>query len=161
MQRLRIAVAGAGLIGRRHIALVSQGRDCQLAAIVDPAPNAKEIANKAGVPLFSSLACLLARERPDGVILATPNQLHLEQGLACVAAGVPPLIEKPMAESTEAGLQLCEAAERAHVALLIGHHRQHSPIMAKAVEIVRSGQLGRIVAVVGTAMFYKPDQYFE
>jgi predicted dehydrogenase len=33
--------------------------------------------------------------------------------------------------------------------------------MARAVEVVRGGQLGRIVAVVGTAMFCKPDQYFD
>ena len=45
--------------------------------------------------------------------------------------------------------------------VLTGHHRQHNPIMVKAAEVVRSGRLGRLVAVVGTTMFYKPDQYFE
>lgn len=161
MQRLRIAVAGAGAIGRRHIDLVLQERGCELAAIVDPATSAKEIASKTGVPLFSSLIELLARERPDGIILATPNSLHLAQGMACIAAGIPALIEKPIADTVEAGQQLCEAAERAKVALMTGHHRQYSPIMAKAVEIVRNGRLGRLVAVVGTAMFYKPDKYFN
>ena len=161
MKSLRIAVAGAGAIGRRHVELVLADRNCSLAAIVDPASNASEIAGKAGVPLFSSLADLPARERPDGVILATPNNLHLENGLACIGAGVPTLIEKPIADSIEAGQRLCEAADRAKVPLLVGHHRQHSPIMAKAIDIVRSGRLGRLVAVVGTAMFYKPDSYFE
>jgi predicted dehydrogenase len=161
MKRLRIAVAGAGLIGRRHIELVLADRNCGLAAIVDPASGASEIAGKASVPLFSSLADLFAHERPDGVILATPNQLHVEQGLTCVAAGIPALIEKPVADSIEAGQRLCEAAERAKVPLLTGHHRQHSPIMAKAVDIVRCGRLGRLVAVVGTAMFYKPDHYWD
>jgi predicted dehydrogenase len=47
------------------------------------------------------------------------------------------------------------------VKLLTGHHRQHNPIMAKAAGIVRSGRLGRLVAVVGTTMFCKPDSYFE
>src|SRR5207249_3764963 len=40
-------------------------------------------------------------------------------------------------------------------------HRQHSPIMARAREIVSGGRLGRIVAVVGTALLYKPDGYFD
>ena len=44
--------------------------------------------------------------------------------------------------------------------MLIGHHRAHSPIMAKARELVESGALGRIVAVQGSAVFYKPDEYF-
>lgn len=161
MKRLRIAVAGAGLIGRRHVELVLADRNCSLAAIVDPVLGASKIAGKAGVLLFSSLTDLFARERPDGVILATPNNLHVEHGLACIAAGVPALIEKPIADSIEAGQRLCEAAERAKVPLLVGHHRQHSPIMAKAVDIVRSGRLGRLVAVVGAAMFYKPDHYWD
>ncbi len=161
MRRLRIAVAGAGAIGRRHIDLVMRGRACELTAIVDPAPGVSEIASKAGVPLFSSLTDLFARQQPDGVILATPNSLHLEHGLVCIAAGVPTLIEKPIADSVEAGLRLCESAERAKVAVMTGHHRQHSPIMAKAVDIVRGGRLGRLVAVIGTAMFCKPDRYFD
>jgi predicted dehydrogenase len=161
MQQLRIAVAGAGAIGRRHIELVLRRRDGGLAAIIDPAPGAAEIASRSGVPLFSSLTDLFAHERPDGVILATPNGLHLEHGLTCIAAGVPTLIEKPLADSIESGQLLCEAAERANVKLLTGHHRQHSPIMEEAVAVVRSGRLGRLVAVVGTEMFCKPDRYFD
>jgi len=90
MKRLRIAVAGVGAIGRRHIELVLADRNCGLAAIVDPASSAGEVAAKAGVLLFSSLADLFKCERPDGVILATPNNLHLEPGLAhrCGCAGL-------------------------------------------------------------------------
>src|SRR5262249_29904969 len=76
-------------------------------------------------------------------ILATPNRLHVEQGLACVAAGVPALIEKPLADRIEDAERLCEAAECAGVKLLTGHHRQHNPLMVKAAAIVRSGRLGR------------------
>jgi Predicted dehydrogenases and related proteins len=45
--------------------------------------------------------------------------------------------------------------------VLVGHHRRHSPILEKAREIVQEGVLGRIVAVMGSAMFYKPDSYFD
>jgi predicted dehydrogenase len=130
-------------------------------AIVDPAPGAAVIARESGVPLYSSLTGLLAHERPDGIILATPNGLHLEHGLACIAAGIPALIEKPLADSIESGQRLCEAAEHANVKLLTGHHRQHNPIMEEAMSVIRSGRLGRLVAVVGTEMFYKPDRYFD
>jgi len=157
---LRIGVVGAGAIGRAHIDRILKSRDCELMAIVDPALGASDLAAKAGVPLLASLADVL-KQRPDGVILATPNRLHIEQGLACIAAGVTALIEKPLADTIAGGERLCEAAERAKVKLLTGHHRQHNPIMSRAVEIVKSGRLGRLVAVVGTEMFCKPDQYFE
>jgi predicted dehydrogenase len=42
----------------------------------------------------------------------------------------------------------------------VGHHRAHSPIMAKARQVVESGVLGRLVAVMGSATFLKPDHYF-
>jgi predicted dehydrogenase len=49
------------------------------------------------------------------------------------------------------------------VPVLVGHHRRHSSIMAKAVDVVTSGVLGKIVAVVGTVLFYKAENegYFE
>jgi predicted dehydrogenase len=158
---VRIAVAGAGLIGRRHIEEVRRGPSTVLAAIVDPAPAAAELARAAGVAGYPSLGELFAAERPDGVILATPNQMHVGGGLECVGAGVPVLVEKPIGDTVEGATGLVEAAEAARVPLLTGHHRQHSPIMAKAREIIRGGALGPIVAVVGTALFCKPDDYFD
>ena len=44
---------------------------------------------------------------------------------------------------------------------MTGHHRNYSPIMTKAREIIESGVLGRLVGVSGTALFYKPDDYFD
>src|SRR4051812_33995482 len=158
---VRIAVAGAGLIGRRHIEEVDASSTAQLAAVVDPGPAAAEVADRFGVPLYPSLRGLLDAEKPDGIILATPNKLHVDGGLECVAAGVPVLVEKPIGDTVEGATTLVEAAEAAEVPLLTGHHRRYSPILAKAREIVAGGVLGRIVAVVGTALFCRPDDYFD
>ncbi|MDH5245558.1 MAG: Gfo/Idh/MocA family oxidoreductase [Betaproteobacteria bacterium] len=154
---VRIAVAGAGQIGKRHIEFIVKNDGCALAAIADPAPAAASLAHDLNVPIYPSLSDLLARDRPDGVILASPNQMHADQALACIAAGVPTLVEKPVAHTLEAGLRLCEAAEAGNVPVLVGHHRRHSAIMAKAVEVIATGALGKIVAVVGTALFYKAE----
>ena len=158
---VRIAVAGAGLIGQRHIEEVDASAAPELAAVVDPGAAGPELAEKDGVALDPSLAELFAEDRPDGVILATPNQLHVEGGLECVAAGVPVIVEKPIGDTVEGATRLVEAGERAGVPVLTGHHRNYSPVMAKAAEVVASGALGPIVAVVGTALFAKPDDYFE
>ena len=158
---VRIAVAGAGLIGQRHIEEIDASASAELAAIVDPSAAAVDIAEKFSVPLYGSLAELFEANRPDGVILATPNQFHVAGGLECVAAGVPVIVEKPIGDTVEGATALVEAGEAAGVAVLTGHHRNYSPIMAKARELVRGGALGSVVAVVGTALFYKPDDYFE
>lgn len=159
--KLRIAVAGAGSIGRRHIELIEASPLCELAGIVDPAPAAAALANAAGVPLQFSLTALLASGRVDGVIVATPNALHVEQGLECIEARIAALIEKPVAHTVAAGTQLRDAAERAGAAVLVGHHRRHGAIMSRAREIIQEGTLGRLVAVTGSALFYKPDPYFS
>ena len=161
MKKVRIAVAGAGLIGLRHVEETQKSRSATLSAIVDPLPKAAQVAQKEGVPIYQSLSELFAKDRPDGVVLATPNQMHVEQGLECIAAEIPVLVEKPVGHTLAEGLRLVEAAERAGAKLLVGHHRLHSPILQQAVEIVRSGVLGPIVAVMGSAIFYKPDQYYE
>jgi predicted dehydrogenase len=161
MVSLRIAVAGAGIIGRRHIEIVSAHPDCRLTGIVDPAPDAAAVASRAGVPLFASLERLLEADRPDGVILATPNDLHVQQALACIEAGVAVLVEKPVARTVEEGEQLCRMVEARRARVLVGHHRAHSPLLAKACEVIRQGLLGSLVAVTGSAMFCKPDDYFD
>jgi predicted dehydrogenase len=161
VNKVRIAVAGAGLIGLRHIEEIDRSRSAVLAAIVDPSPKAAEVAARERVPLYPTLRAMFDAQRPDGVILATPNALHVAQGLECVMTGVPTLVEKPVGHTYAEGLRLCEAAERARVKLLVGHHRRHSPILHKAVEIVQSGVLGALVAVIGSAVFHKPHDYFE
>jgi predicted dehydrogenase len=161
MPKTRIAVAGAGLIGQAHIGVLLASPTCALSAVVDPSSAAAAVAAQAGVPLFTSIDELLARDRPDGLLLATPNSLHVPQALQCIAAGLPILLEKPIATTVAEGQALVDAVERSGARVLIGHHRAHSPIMAKALQVVQSGQLGRLVTVMGSAIFYKPDAYFD
>jgi predicted dehydrogenase len=154
MSKSRIAVAGAGYIGLAHIDAIEHSPTCALSAIVDPSPGAQARAEK------SSLADLLSNDKPDGVVLATPNQLHVPHALECIAAGVSTLLEKPIAPTVAEAESLVREADAASVKILIGHHRAHSPIMAKAKAVIDAGQLGRLVAVMGSATFFKPDQYF-
>jgi len=158
--KTRIAVAGAGYIGQAHMGVAQRSSTVTLSAVVDPSPAAVDIAARAGVPLYASLQELLAKDRPDGVVLATPNQLHVPHAELCVDAGLPCLLEKPIAPTVAEAEALVRKVAEAKARVLIGHHRAHSPIMAKAREVVRSGQLGRLVGVVGSATFLKPDHYF-
>lgn len=159
MKTPRIAVLGAGLIGQKHIALVRQ--EAELAAIVDPSSSAKLAAENLGSKWFPDLATYLAADRPDGIIIATPNQLHVEHGLDCVAAGIPILIEKPIADAALPAERLVSAAEQAGVPILVGHHRRHNPLIGAAKDALQSGRLGNIVAVNVQFWLYKPDDYFE
>ena len=162
MAPTRIAVIGAGLIGRTHIQVLRSGNpDYTLAGVVDPAPAAAEEARKLGYDIYKTVDEMLDRAKPDGAIVAVPNQMHVAVGLACVARKVPIIIEKPIADDVTSALDLVEAAEKAGVPTMVGHHRRHNPIMRKAAEIITGGGIGRVVAVNGLWLSHKPDPYFN
>ena len=164
---LRVAVAGAGAIGRAHLAALAASGSCAPCAIVDPDPGADALARELGVVRLDSLAALFdASGRLDGgpveaVVVATPNAMHVEHALACVDAGLPVLLEKPVAPSVAEALVLAERADAAGARVLVGHHRAHGPILQAARELVAAGSLGRLVAVTGSATFTKPQRYFD
>src|SRR3954466_9810438 len=99
MATVRIAVAGAGAIGQRHIEEIVRSGVAKLAAIVDVSSRAAAVARSNGVALYASLHELFQRDRPDGVVLATPNALHVDQALQCIDHGIPVLVEKPVAHT--------------------------------------------------------------
>lgn len=155
----RIAVVGAGLVGQRHIDIAAH--EGLLSAVVDPAPEGARTAARLGVAWHRSLDDLLAVDPPDGVVLATPNRMHVDNALACVAAGVPALVEKPLADNVADGERLVGAAAEAGVPLLTGHHRRYNPIVTTARALIDAGAIGQIVAAHGQSWFYKPDEYFD
>ncbi|MBV9785194.1 MAG: Gfo/Idh/MocA family oxidoreductase [Acidisphaera sp.] len=157
----RLALLGAGLIGREHAALIAAHPGAELVGIADTSPAAREHASALRVPFFADYASMLDQLRPDGAIVALPNHLHVPAGLACIERGVLCLVEKPIAESIEAAHRLVAASEQRGVPVLVGHHRRHSPDISEARRIVREGLLGDLVAVNGMCWFDKPDAYFE
>jgi predicted dehydrogenase len=161
MKQLKIAVVGPGLIGKKHLQLIDADAGSSIGAIVAPDHQPHHVtASTYKVPLYHDVARMLGSENIDGVIVASPNVFHVEQALTCIEAGIPVLVEKPIAHTYEAGKRLVEIAQERRVPVMVGHHRAHSPIMRAAQQIVRE-RLGDIVAVMGSALFYKPDDYFE
>lgn len=160
-QAVRLAVAGAGMIGRRHAAAIDMAAGATLACIVDPAEAGASVADPYGVPCHPSLDAMIDAGGVDGVILATPNAMHADGALACIAARLPVLVEKPIATEPAGGRSIVEAGEAAGVAVAVGHHRRHNPLIVRAKSLIDEGRLGRIASVHGSAWLMKPEDYFE
>lgn len=152
---------GAGLVGRRHAKAIAYRPDAELLAVVDPSEAGREFSARHGHRHFSSLAEMFSACDPDGVILATPTPLHVEQGQQCVAQGCPVLIEKPIADVSAQAENLLEQAGRAGVPILVGHHRRHNPLVARAHQLITAGEIGVVRAVHANCWLYKPDDYFD
>lgn len=161
MTPIRIALMGAGLIGREHVGLIDKHPEAELVGIADVSADGQRYADSIGVPSFNCYEELLDQVKPDGAIVALPNSLHLPAGLACIERQIPSLIEKPVADSMEAAHQLATASETSGVAALIGHQRRYSPDIAEARRALQDGKIGDLVSVNGMWLADKPDDYFN
>jgi predicted dehydrogenase len=137
---MRIGVAGAGLIGRKHVELIEASQDCAIAAIADPSAEAKAFAETHSISWYPDHSELLRQKKPDGMIVASPNAMHLAMTMDCVERGVPVLVEKPVTDTVASAKRLYEAVQRSGVPVLVGHHRRHNPIIKAAREGIAGGQ---------------------
>jgi predicted dehydrogenase len=133
---MRVAVIGVGHLGKHHARILSTLADVTLVAVVDTnRPRAEEIAAAYQTrPLFD--ARQLAGQ-VDAVTIAVPTALHRDIALPFLEAGVPVLVEKPMARSLAEADEMIAAAAASRVALGVGQTERFNPAVAAAVPLLR------------------------
>jgi predicted dehydrogenase len=155
---LQIGLIGAGRMGRSHAAAIASEPGARLSAIADPI--SKALAEELEVPHYVAPADLLATN-PDAVIIATPNDQHVATALACIEAGIPVLLEKPVGVNLDEARLLARRVQELGVPVLVGHHRRHHPVVQAAKDVIAAGRLGDLVAINGLWLTRKPDDYFD
>lgn len=152
----RLLVAGGGLIGSRHIAHISEHPDLVLAGVIDPDPAVRAAAPG---PAFASLDDVDVAA--DGIVLATPSDLHADHAEQAAARGWHMLIEKPVANTLAGADRIVSAARAAGVKTLVGHHRRYHPRVQAMRDIINSGEIGVPVLASLIWALKKPDPYFD
>lgn len=161
MQRVRLAVIGLGLIGGPHARALKKMRDCYLIAASDIDEKQKAVTEELGIKFYKNYVEMIEKESLDGVVIATPNHLHVPVGITCAQKGLHLFVEKPIAQGVSEAERLIEVASQKKIRILIGHQRRFSPFVEKAREIIQGGELGKLVGVTVTWAMLKPSQYFE
>jgi predicted dehydrogenase len=87
----------------------------------------------------------IGHTRVEGVLLATPNDVHEEQALACAERGRHVFVEKPIADSTSAGERMRRACLEAGVTLMVGHAFRRLGAARRVRQLLDEGALGRVV----------------
>jgi len=132
----RIAVIGAGLIGRKHLGILKNDPAFEVAGIADPAPQAEAYARENGFACFRETEALLDATKPDGVVIANPNALHRATALLCIARKIPAIVEKPVADTLADARAIVEAAAKGNVPVLTGYYPRATPRMALLQSLV-------------------------
>lgn len=145
---MKVLVAGAGLFGREHLSRLHGRPDLILAAADPDAENLRKAEHLYGITDTGADALeMIDGFHPDAVIVATPAAAHVPIALAALEAGMPVLVEKPVAQDSEAAEKLVSAAEASSGFMLPGHVLRFCPWHQRLVELVVSGVIGEVLAI--------------
>lgn len=154
MSKHKIALIGAGSRANSYCQPLVASNKAEIVAIADPEPmHRKATAQKSAIPAgFAEYAdwrdLLKEHSDLDGVIISSPNNVHIGPAVACLEAGLPVACEKPLA-STKGDCERIIDAERANNGrTLIGFVLRSTPFYSKAWHLIsEEGVIGRIVSL--------------
>lgn len=148
-QPLRVAIIGYGLAGVVfHAPLVAATPGMTVAAIVtsDPERQARARHDYPGASVFPTADALFAgAAQLDLVVVAAPNRAHVPLGLAALEAGLPVVIDKPLAPSVAEAERLTEAARRTGKLLTVFQNRRWDTDFLTARQLIAADALGPVV----------------
>jgi len=126
---IRVALAGAGAFGIKHLDGLKQIDDVKITSIVSRQQDqAQEVADKYGAShATTDLAETLSRDDVDAVILATPTQMHASQSIACMRAGKHVQVEIPLADSWADAQDVDRVQKETGLVAMVGHTRRFNP----------------------------------
>ncbi|MEZ4399501.1 MAG: radical SAM protein [Kofleriaceae bacterium] len=130
---LRLLMVGSGARARL-LAQAAHGTGAwAVAAVCSPHADAVDRAGFGGAPAYADLALALDETRPDAVLVASATPSHVAVAQRALAAGVPVLIEKPMAGSIAEAAALAVQAAEAGALLMPAHNLRFAPGLAQAL----------------------------
>jgi predicted dehydrogenase len=133
-ERVKIALVGAGSMGRNHARIISESDAADLVTIIDPVREAAEpVANAAGASWSPDLE---AAARADAVVVAASTEYHFDIATSVIAMGKPLLIEKPICPSLDQTIEITNAAARAGLPLMCGFLERYNPAIMVARRMV-------------------------
>ena len=162
MGDLNIGIVGFGLVGKRHASALEKTNGLLLKDVIEHDPTSLQSSEKKlNFITHNDLDEYLNSSKPDGLIIATPTVLHIDQAMKCIEKKIPLLIEKPISVHAKDAITLIKKSKELDVPLLIGQHRRHNQIIKTTKKILDEGVLGEIRSIQATCWFYKPDHYFD
>ena len=134
-QALRVGVIGVGHLGRHHARILVGLPDVRLVAVLDiDQSRAERVAAETGARVETESVRLM--RAVDAVTVAVPTQAHAAVAEPFLRAGIPVLVEKPIAASLDQADAMLSAAGAANTILAVGHSERHNPAIMVALPLV-------------------------
>jgi predicted dehydrogenase len=142
---IRIAVVGAGYIGRLHaVILHREFSKASVVAVVDKEEEkGRKLASDVDAVYYSDFDQMLEREECSVVAICTPTLLHADMVLQSAESGKSIFCEKPLAPTGNDVLRMIAAIKKHKVTAMAGHVLRFWPVYVKTKEMISSGILGK------------------
>jgi predicted dehydrogenase len=163
---LRSALIGCGAIAREHLAVLSELKDVEVAAVCDLSPTrAEATAERFGIKRwYTNYEQLLHDIHPNLVHITTPPSAHFAIAQACLSSGVNVLCEKPMTTDYSDFGALKRLAIQNRCMLMENQNVRFEPAVQRIKALVASGRLGDILdvqIVLGLDLFGTDSPYVD
>lgn len=149
LSTVRVGVIGTGAMGAAHVGNLARWvPGAQVTQVFDiDSERAKSIAAAVGGSAAATAEALIESPEVDAVLIAAPDPLHEPLALACVEAGKPTLLEKPIASTLEGGRRVVDAEVATGLRLVqLGFMRRYDPAYLTLRDAIRGGSIGRVRA---------------
>ena len=142
MKTIKVALAGAGAFGIKHIEGIKNIEGVEVVSLVSrDLDKTKEVAAKYGIGhVTTDLADSLALKEVDAVILCTPTQMHAAQAMACMQAGKHVQVEIPLADSWASAQAVVAMQRQTGLVAMCGHTRRFNPSHQYVHQQIESGK---------------------
>jgi 2-hydroxy-4-carboxymuconate semialdehyde hemiacetal dehydrogenase len=129
MKTLRVALAGAGAFGQKHLDALKLIEGVEVTSVIGrELDKTQEVAKKYGIGhATTSLDETLERSDVDAVILATPTQMHAQQSISCLRAGKHVQVEIPLCDNLPQGREVVQMQKKTGLVAMVGHTRRFNP----------------------------------
>ncbi len=135
MTPLKIAVIGVGALGRHHARILSELDSVQLVAVAEPnAAIGRSVAESCGCAHVEDFHDLL--DNIEAVTIAAPTSAHLAVAGDCLKAGIPVMVEKPIAGTLADAARLVDLADCQELTLQVGHVERFNPAVSTAFDLI-------------------------
>lgn len=159
----RVAVIGAGKMGRTHAEAYAAIPNAELVAICDSRTDAaEELANEFSAKAVADVATLLKEFEVDAVDVCTPTPSHLDVIKAAAAAGKHVACEKPLARTISQAMEADRVCEEAGVTLFVAHVVRWFPEYKRLRDLILSGAIGDTVEIRASRVSkapFRPDNW--
>lgn len=161
-REIGFAVAGCGVIGKTHAEQVRAVAGARLVAVADEVPErARAFAEQYGVPGYTDLAELFARDDVDVVTVGTPSGLHAEVAIAAARAGKHVIVEKPIEVTLAKADAMIAACRDAGVKLCVISQHRFDPSTITVKRQIEEGRFGRMLLGEAAVNWYRSQGYYD